>query len=183
MVQSFTHKIHSNLLSQFRDRPNLPDSMSDFSFLSNRAYILMCKSGAGSIEIYTFSEDGQPSVHIASLCLPPIQPDITIASLSIHSGPFHAHCPEGKLFTTSPDSRIHVATIEYQDHTRRDRTRYCLFVKNDTFMSYISSYVPPEGRTIQWAAWGARHTQFLLHPMPFQWLRWVVIPTRFIRSH
>jgi hypothetical protein len=167
--------IRFNSPSQFRDEYNLPEATNDFSFLSSWAYVLTCKSGAGSIEIYTFSEDGQPPVHTASLRLPHIQPDVSIASLSTHSGPFHAHCPEGKLFTTSPDSRIHVVSIEYlhPSHTPTTRPRYCLFVHNDTLLSYTSSYVPPEGRTIQWAEWGPHRTRFLVHHVPFEWMRCV----------
>ncbi|KAH7925961.1 hypothetical protein BV22DRAFT_1194726 [Leucogyrophana mollusca] len=83
----------------------LPPGTWDFSFLSSRAYMLTCATGHGSIEIFTFSggeDESQPPsnsapkssppplVHVASLKMPPLQPDVHLVNFQTHTGPFVA---------------------------------------------------------------------------------------------
>ena len=113
---------------------------------------------------------------MASLLLPPIQENILLAQLSTHTGPFHAHCPSNKPFTTSPDSRIHVVSVEYmpKESGISFRPRYCFFIHNRFLLSYTMHNKVPRGTAVPWAEWGSSNTRFLVHYVPFQWLRFIV---------
>jgi len=162
---------------------HLPPNTWDFSFLSNRAYMLASCAQQGSIEVYSFQSSSEStesssvgSTHVASLMLPDLQEDIMLAHLSTHTGPFHAKCDPGKVFTTSLDpriSRIHVVTVQYTG-LYDFHPRYCFFLHNRTLLSYIPSKAPSGSAvTVPWKEWGPKHTRFFAHHTPYQWLRYV----------
>jgi hypothetical protein len=116
---------------QYRDRFSLglPLRTNHFRFLSNQAYILTCRAGRGSIEIYDFGDD---VVHRASLQFPALQAGITVVRLNTYSGPLIAHPPKKRPFTSSPDSRLHHFYVQYNVGIEG----YSFLVHNCTFLSY-----------------------------------------------
>lgn len=137
------------------DYGRLPAGIWDFSFLSNRAFILTSRSGNGSIEIYSFEngpEEPTPD-HVASLHLPPLQPNTELALFSTHTGPFttvpanpeyrKGPMGEDKPFTSSPQSRIHAMCVQYHlggVGNMERRARFFLFVKNEYLMSFVDKH-------------------------------------------
>ncbi|KAH9841153.1 uncharacterized protein C8Q71DRAFT_702214 [Rhodofomes roseus] len=137
-----------------RTSDGMPASTWDFSFLSSRAYMVTATSGAGSIELYSFS--GRPGTaphHFAT-----------------HSGPFVRYQTPGRAFTTAREKRVHLMSLHYGERG----PRFHMFVLN----KFLMSFLPPEGEARPWAAhnwkaWGPENTRFLEHNVNFQWLRYV----------
>ncbi|KAF5376483.1 hypothetical protein D9615_008641 [Tricholomella constricta] len=154
----------------------LPTGALDFSFISPRAYILMCPEGDGSIVIEAFkSEPGFRPLHVATLFLPELQEDATIESLANHTSPFETPSRD-EPFSTSPSSRLHVMSIQYDAPDATSHTHMRLFVHNRTFMKFVTSYFSkdfPEPEYALWIQWGPRATRMDKSFHPYTWLRWV----------
>ncbi|KAH7907612.1 hypothetical protein BJ138DRAFT_1159727 [Hygrophoropsis aurantiaca] len=179
-----------------QDSDQLPEGTSDFTFLSDRAYMLTCARNDGSMEIFTFGDESPDDtneilnavVHVASLKLPPLQDRVHVNQLQTHTGPFLAKCPADKLFTTDNEERIHVVSVDYGggafDGLRR-RSSFCMYMQNSITTAYIHQHRDSRGGPplqIPWEKWGPTNTRFLYQPSLFQWLRYVhgkrvVIPT------
>jgi hypothetical protein len=137
-----------------REQDRLPPGIWDFSFLSNRAFILTSRAGTGSIEIYSFENNPSITVptHIASLQLPALQPDVELVLFSTHSGPFttlpsrdHPVGPLGehKPFTNALESRIHAMCVQYNlgGAGNLDRlSRFFIFIKNQSLLRFVEEY-------------------------------------------
>lgn len=161
---------------------NLPPGTWDCSFLSARAFVLTSVNDSGAMHIYSFTSPPSspspppPPVLHATLCLPPLQEGVRLAHLATHTGPFHANPPKGSLFTTSPASRIHVVSVQYvgdQTGMPMNRPRFMFFFHNHTALKYLVDNIngPTEAAEIPWDAWGPKATRFLVHHIPFMWLR------------
>jgi hypothetical protein len=132
--------------------------------------MLTCGGYEGSIVISTFGGDVAYS-DVACLLLPPTQPDIVISMFTTHSGPFVAHAPPGRLFTTSQESRIHFFSVEYvSSRNRIIPLQFCFFVHNRTLLSYISKMAEADS-TVPWEEWGPQNTRFQKQKSTFHWLR------------
>lgn len=111
--------------------------------------------------------------HIASLHLPALEGDITVLSLTTHTGPLNTPS-SGHPFIASLESRIHVLLIRYGGSTY-PHTHYRVFLRNRTFLSYLDAYTSgktPAGIRIPWSAWGMRNTRFFAANVEFSWLRY-----------
>lgn len=186
-----------SLAKYVTDYGGLPPGIWDFSFISNRAFILTSRDLNGSIEIYAFRDPptNPALIQIASLRLPALQPTITPALFSTHSGPFTCDSPSAncaalkeKPFTVSKRSRIHAMCIQYLNpggHVDR-RFRFFFFVKNDFFLKFVNEsgrgdlegVKPP--RILNWGEWGVENTRFMAYGMQPRWLR---LASCFISSH
>lgn len=129
----------------------MPSGLHDFSFVSSRSYIIPCTAHDGSIELYHFDADGPHldgqeypvrSDHVASFRLPDVQDEVQMTHFDTHTGPFEARCPPGKLFTTAPESRIHVFSLRYVRDEGRERTfcPYTMALHNQLLQSYVLAY-------------------------------------------
>ncbi|KZT01957.1 uncharacterized protein LAESUDRAFT_662823 [Laetiporus sulphureus 93-53] len=123
----------------------LPRGTWDFSFVSNRAFILTAAMGSGTkgLELHNFST---------------------------HSGPFvHARTP-GKPFETARDSGVHLMSLSYGDRG----PRFHMIMHNRLLLSYLPREGGrPEPKIVQWKTWGPKYSRFLEHTISFQWLRYV----------
>ncbi|CCM03957.1 uncharacterized protein FIBRA_06111 [Fibroporia radiculosa] len=158
------------------DMDDLPPGTWDFSFLSNRAFMLTTTRDMGTIELYAFGGDTatRAPAHVATLQLPPVRLGRELQQFSTHSGPFvHATTPN-KPFAVSRDSRIHFMTLLYGFRA----PRFHLFVHN----RFLLSFIPTDCRSGSswnyeirpWYTWGPDHTRLLLEDnISFQWLRYV----------
>jgi len=171
------------------DYGHLPPGIWDFSFISNRAFILTSRDLGGSIEIYSFQNPPtEPALtHVASLCLPALRPTITPALFSTHSGPFTSHDSSSancealkeKPFAISKRSRIHAMCIQYHiaGGTLDRRFRFFFFVKNDFFLKLVDEHQNGEDqhenspRVLIWEDWGVENTRFMAYGMQPRWLR------------
>lgn len=159
---------------------DLPMGTWDFSFLSNRAFMITSTSGAGAIDLYSFSGKAPawpnplpPPTHVATLSLPPLKEGQELHHFSTHSGPIvHGPMP-GKPFEPAREKRIHLMSLHYGERG----PRYHMFVHNH----YLMSHIPPgfgSGEAwkmveLPWDSWGPANTRFLEHNVHFQWLRYV----------
>lgn len=135
--------------------------------------MITSSAGHGFIDIFTFeSSTGQPPTHIVTLLLPELEDHVVVEYLTTHSGPFHARCPPNRPFTTSPNSRIHVMSVQYANIDHRAHPSYCFFIHNHALMAYISAYnMGHRFDLMPWNAWGPHNTRFLARQVPFHWLR------------
>ncbi|KAG1861347.1 hypothetical protein C8R48DRAFT_762333 [Suillus tomentosus] len=90
-----------------RDGDDLPTHISDFSSISNRAYMITRGIDGGSIQVFTFGENQHEIVHVASLSLPLLK-SRHFVHCAIHTGPFVARCPPNTPFWTNQEERIYV---------------------------------------------------------------------------
>lgn len=150
-----------------RDNYGLPEQTRDFSFISTRAYILTTLDLNGTIQINSFeSEEGFHPITVANLVLPDTQGPVKVRNVATHTAPFEVPAPSSTFFT-SPNSRLHVISIQYV--TNHESFRYCLFVHNRTFLSYLGE----TALTVPWDDWGPHHTRLFVGQVPFTWLRYV----------
>ncbi|KAF8879597.1 hypothetical protein BD779DRAFT_1551441 [Infundibulicybe gibba] len=153
---------------------DLPWDISDFSFISSRGFCVTSTAGNGSIHVYAIDPLAKPSyIHIAQLCMPTTLLS-RLHSMTIHTGPFLSGQRIDKPFTTSPESRLHVISMQYS--TSGAHTNFVLFVHNRTFHSLIASYRNQgtmKPLVLLWSAWGPRQTRFLQQVYSFPWLRFV----------
>jgi hypothetical protein len=176
IVSTRPSTLHPELtLEQDHHNDDLPLDTWDFSFLSPRAYILTSSADQGSIHIFTFESPApSSSTHIVTLLLPELEDHVIVQYLTTHTGPFQARCPPNKPFTTSPKSRIHVMSIQYDSIDHHAHPSYCFFIHNHALLEYISTYSfrnEYDMFTIPWENWGPRNTRFLARQVPFHWLR------------
>ncbi|KAF9467524.1 hypothetical protein BDZ94DRAFT_961713 [Collybia nuda] len=153
----------------------LPRLTWDFSFITPRAYIMTSREANGSIEIFGIeSETSKPPTPIASLQLPELDENVTPRSITTHTGPLNTPS-SNQLFVRSPESRMHVICIQY-NISFSPQGRYCMFIRNGTFLSYLSLHASgktPAGTQVPWKAWGPKNTRFSINKTPFAWLRYV----------
>lgn len=161
-----------------RDGDNLPSHISDFSFISNRAYMITRGIEGGSIQIYTFGENQHEITHVASLLLPPLK-SRHLVHCAIHTGPFVAKCLPNTPFWTNQEERMYVLSMQYiqaDPSVPSARPRFFLFFKNSTPLRYIRKY-REQGEAnpiaVRWEEWGPRESRMLQHQVPYQWLRYV----------
>jgi hypothetical protein len=129
------------------------------------------RAEGGMIVISTFGEPSASS-RCARLMLPPVNAGVSVSHITTHTGPFTAHPPAGRPFTTSADSRLHYFSIEYArtvDEPLEPRFRF--FVHNRTFLSYASSWMTHADAKVPWDDWGIMNTRFQRETASFQWLR------------
>ncbi|KAG1834914.1 hypothetical protein DFJ58DRAFT_821238 [Suillus subalutaceus] len=161
-----------------RDGDDLPSHISDFSFISNRAYMITIRTDGGSIQVFTFGEKQHEIVHVASLSLPPMK-STHLVHCTIHTGPFVARCLPNTPFWTNQEERMYVLSVQYVQvdmNVPSARPRFFLFFKNNTPLRYIRKY-REQGETnpleVPWEEWGPRESRMLHHQVPYQWLRYV----------
>lgn len=147
--------------------------MSDsqtFTLLDRHTFMVTSTRGSGCLKIYTISpcERSTPAL-LATLHLPPLQPEYFLRTLDSHSGPIHAHPPENSLFTSSLESRIQVISAFYIGPIAGDHPNYSIFIHNDQLLSIAKT--SPVGSDLFWHSWGPQHTRFLPHCVPTNWLR------------
>jgi hypothetical protein len=161
-----------------RDGDNLPSHISDFSFISNRAYMITRRIDGGSIQVFTFGENQHEIIHVASLSLPPLK-STHLVHCAIHTGPFVARCLPNTPFWTNQEERMYVLSMQYiqTDPTVPSaRPRFFLFFKNSTPLRYIRKYREERETNpfeVPWGEWGPRESRMLHHQVPYQWLRYV----------
>ncbi|KAG1769125.1 hypothetical protein EV702DRAFT_1140109 [Suillus placidus] len=162
-----------------RDGDDLPSHISDFSFISNRAYMITRGINGGSIQIFTFGENAHEIIHIASLSLPPLKSRTHLVHCAIHTGPFVARCLPNTPFCTNQEERMYVLSVQYiqvDPDVPSARPRFFLFLKNSTPLRYIRKY-HEQGETssfdVPWEEWGPHESRMLHHQVPYQWLRYV----------
>lgn len=180
----------------------LPAGTWDFAFLSNRSFMITATGDNGTIELFSFSGDGgrtsdsapaatavtpedhinNPLIvsptHVATLHLPSLVLGQEIQNFSTHSGPFIKGFSAGgdtsRPFEVSPDTRIHLLSIQYSEHG----SKHHLYVHNKYLMGYI-----PEGigsgdrglwtkKRVEWDEWGPKNTRLIWSDVQFQWLRY-----------
>ncbi|KAJ6463723.1 hypothetical protein C8R47DRAFT_1157253 [Mycena vitilis] len=132
-------------------------SMSSFSLLTPRSYILAYGGESAKIEIWSFEADGRcdPPCHMATLMLPETVESHYI-STQVHSGSFRADPAARRPFSKCNEGRLCVISMDYGD----------LFVHHRYMLKYLSN---PQG-TVFWDDWGPRHSR-LLPPMGRRWFR------------
>lgn len=161
------------------DGDDLPSDISDFSFISNRAYMITCGTNGGSIQIFTFGENEHEIIHVASLSLPPLKSRVHLGHCGIHTGPFVARCLPNTPFWTNQEERMYVLSVQYVQENPdvpSARPRFFLFFKNSTPLRYIQKYHEQRGTSsfeVPWEEWGPRESRMLHHQLPYQWLRYV----------
>ncbi|OAX35169.1 hypothetical protein K503DRAFT_793915 [Rhizopogon vinicolor AM-OR11-026] len=161
------------------DVDHLPPNISDFSFISRRAYMVTRGMGGGAIQVFTFGEDENDVVHVANLLLPPLKLRTHIVHSNIHTGPFVADCPPGTPFWTNQEERMYVLSVQYiqvDPDAPGARPRFCLFFKSSTPLRYVRKHREqrPEGAfEVPWDEWGPQGTRMLHHQVQYQWLRYV----------
>ncbi|KIK36486.1 hypothetical protein CY34DRAFT_811252 [Suillus luteus UH-Slu-Lm8-n1] len=161
------------------DGDDLPSHISDFSFISNRAYMITRGINGGSIQVFTFGENEHEITHVASLSLPPLKSRSHLVHCAIHTGPFVAKCLPNTPFWTNQDERIYVLSVQYiqvDPDIPSARPRFFLFFKNSTPLRYIQRYREQRETSsieVPWEEWGPRECRMLNHQVPYQWLRYV----------
>ncbi|KAG1792330.1 uncharacterized protein HD556DRAFT_1528034 [Suillus plorans] len=161
-----------------RDGEDLPTHISDFSFISNRAYMITRGIDGGSIQVFTFGENQHEIVHVASLSLPLLE-SRHFVHCAIHTGPFVARCPPNTPFWTNQEERMYVLSVDYiqmDPHIPRARPKFFLFFKNSTPLRYIRKYREQRETSpfeVPWEEWGPHESRMLRHQAPYQWLRYV----------
>lgn len=172
--------------AQKRTSDAMPNSTWDFSFLSNRAYMVTATGEAGTIELFSFrgrsdvtattveGETGaDTSAHVATLRLPRLRAGHEPHHFATHSGPFVRYQTRGHAFGTARESRVHLMSIHYGERG----PRFHMFVLNRFLLSLYPrgewAPVPSSASVHEWEGWGAKNTRFLEHSVNFQWLRCV----------
>ncbi|KAG0703415.1 hypothetical protein DFH29DRAFT_917122 [Suillus ampliporus] len=162
-----------------RDGDHLPSHISDFSFISNRAYMITRGIDGGSIQIFTFGEHEHEITQVASLSLPPLKSRTHIVHSGIHTGPFVAKCHPDMPSWSNQEERMYVLSVQYiqvDPEVPSARPRFFLFFKNSTPLRYIRKYREQKEANpieVSWEEWGPRETRMLHHQVPYQWLRYV----------
>ncbi|KAG2753864.1 hypothetical protein P692DRAFT_20796932 [Suillus brevipes Sb2] len=162
-----------------RDGDDLPTHISDFSFISNRAYMITRGINGGSIQVFTFGDNEHEITHVANLSLPPLKSRSHLVHCAIHTGPFVAKCLPNTPFWTNQDERIYVLSVQYiqvDPDIPSARPRFFLFFKNSTPLRYIQRYREQRETSyieVPWEEWGPRESRMLNHQVPYQWLRYV----------
>ncbi|KAJ7664411.1 hypothetical protein DFH06DRAFT_323111 [Mycena polygramma] len=136
-------------------------SMSSFSLLTPRAYILAYGGESAKIEIWSFKANGRsdPPCHMVTLMFPETV-DSHYISTQVHSGPFRADPAARKPFSKCNEGRLCVISMDYGD----------LFVHHRYLLKYLSNS-NPQG-TVSWDDWGPCHSR-ILPPMGRRWFRYV----------
>lgn len=162
-----------------RDGDDLPSHISDFSFISSRAYMITRGVDGGSIQVFTFGEDQHEITHVASLSLPPLKSRTHLVHCAIHTGPFVAKCSPDTPFWTDQEERIYVLSVQYiqvDPDVPSARPRFFLFFENRTPLGYIQKYREQRETSpfeVSWEEWGPHKSRMLHHQVPYQWLRYV----------
>ncbi|KAG1718629.1 hypothetical protein EDB19DRAFT_1794606, partial [Suillus lakei] len=162
-----------------RDGDDLPSHISDFSFISNRAYMITRGVDGGSIQVFTFGEDQHEIIHVASLSLPPLRSRTHLVHCAIHTGPFVARCTPDTSFWTSQEERLYVLSVQYiqvDPDVPSARPKFFLFFKHSTPLRYIRKYREQRATSpfeVPWEEWGPHESRMLHHQLPYQWLRYV----------
>ncbi|KAJ7242365.1 hypothetical protein B0H12DRAFT_1132465 [Mycena haematopus] len=157
--------------------PQIPDSVSDFTLLSPRAYMLASTNnykyyrgfaprGTAEILIFTFERTHSDSPnHVVTLQLPHITSGRSLHRIIAHSGPFCARPIVGAQFNKSNDKRICVISLAY------DLAEfYSVYVHHRYFEKYFAN--DGLARTIPWEEWGPQNSR-MLSGRPAFWLRYV----------
>lgn len=148
----------------------LPRDMSDFAFVSPRAYLMISMADHGSLQIFTFEDsDRSLPVHAVTLNLPDVIAEAHIEHMDTHCSPFFTHAPPNRLFVASPNSRIHVIHVLYR--TFESQFTKLLFVPTRDILRFLQTYHSPHV-LIPWSLWG-RRTCFMDKHFPFFWLRYL----------
>ncbi|TFY77432.1 hypothetical protein EWM64_g6583 [Hericium alpestre] len=162
-----------------------PQAISDFSFLSPRAYLLTAYDGDGSLEVFTFSNDevnATAAHHAATLRLPPLTVEAGIGRINTHTGPFTARIPRDAPFDVDSDTRIHVLTLFYVRPVGR---MVRLIVDHRVFLPYINQHHDGGAPVVKaWKEWGPKHSRAFRFRQWSHWLRpiiqggmqWVGVP-------
>ncbi|KAG2144403.1 uncharacterized protein EDB93DRAFT_1207852 [Suillus bovinus] len=162
-----------------RDGDELPNHISDFSFISNRAYMITRGKDGGSIQIFTFGENQQEIAHVATLLLPPLKSLTHLVHCTIHTGPFVARCLPNTPFWTNQEERMYVLSMNYiqvDPNVPSARPKFFLFFKNSTPLRYIRKYHEQRETSsleVPWEEWGPHESRMLHYQAPYQWLRYV----------
>ncbi|KAK0484302.1 hypothetical protein EDD18DRAFT_707055 [Armillaria luteobubalina] len=163
------------LLINHDDDSGLPKSVYHFGFVTRSTYILTTTREDGYIHLMEISEElGYRPIVV--LCLPQIMNNVQVDAVITHSGPITASPTDGEQFIATQERRIHTFTVMYGflDPTREAAT-YTLFVRNETFLRYISDYEDRKMTLlsyIMWKNWGPGQTRMLLNEGSFNWMRY-----------
>ena len=127
-----------------------------------------------------------PQDYVTSFRLPHIRDEVLMTHFDTHTGPFEARCPPGKLFTTAPESRIHVFYLRYVREEGMERTfcPYMMALHNHLLQSYIEAYTEDTAKfhipasnlavaIVPWEDWGPPNTFMWKQAVQFSWLRYV----------
>ncbi|KAI0643365.1 hypothetical protein C8Q79DRAFT_978518 [Trametes meyenii] len=171
--------------------PEFPAHVSDFAFISSRAYMITTTSSngpfelfshGGAIELFTFRCDDADAdaylrspTRVAVLQLPALRQGRCLTHFFTHSAPFVARPTPGRPFEMSPDCRLHVMDLDYGNRA----PCFSLFVRNNTFLSYLPPWAPGEvGADFtpvikSWEEWGPDNSRLTPLIAQFNWLRYV----------
>lgn len=151
--------------------------MSEFSFISPRAYMMTSLHDGGSISVFTFGgQRDNPVTRVATLRLPVLDSHCELFHLLPHSGPFLGRVADGEPFGTAPEARVHLVK-SYVRSTRMGLVFLCIVVHNRALLRYIERYAalgnnPSDEQTyISWEEWGPDATRFLTVAHDFYWMR------------
>lgn len=164
-----------------------PRSAPRFAFLTPFSFLILDHSGSGCLDVYSVeaaaasnvlqvdsSSEVPPRdpVHIASLALPTIHPDLRITGMSIAGQP--ASSPTKCRISTSPfalapDAHIFLLNLNYAHHSvvgqrplSHDRMVFCeIFLHARVLQSSLARIIsePSAGvdpRRLSWSEWGPK---------------------------
>ncbi|KAH9913808.1 uncharacterized protein BXZ73DRAFT_55293 [Epithele typhae] len=176
----------------------IPVDTFDIAFLSNRSYMLTLAAGSGSIEIYSFTCDGdegapalppspatgsellamfmpiRPPTQVARLALPPTQPGQVLRRFSTHGPPRVARPDPRAQFAPAPETDVHLMELRYGDRLEG----FNLFVLNRFLLSLVREWKAlgraDAGPVVrEWEEWGVENTRMMGLLAPFRWLRYI----------
>ncbi|KAF8198996.1 hypothetical protein BJ912DRAFT_1139832, partial [Pholiota molesta] len=141
------------------------------SFLDSNHFLFACADDSGSLRLYkldrSVSVDDCPTIHLATLHLPPLRAESDIHNISILTGALQAHPRAHAPFTADDEDRLHVLQIQYfcgdQPDWSDEGQLGLLFTHQRVLTTYIAQHAcrggPP--RDVPWAEWGPRYTRLI----------------------
>jgi hypothetical protein len=142
--------------------------------LSSRSFLLTSLIGSGTLHIYTF--DPSPPHCVATLLLPATKcrsglSPLESMSVSFHCGPLSRPQPRQPFQPHAClEDAIHVISLLY---VVTQPMLFRLFVRNSTFLEYVSRSDLTATPIIPWNMWGPHRTRMLhaTYGYGYHWMR------------
>ncbi|TFK63169.1 hypothetical protein BDN72DRAFT_847935 [Pluteus cervinus] len=138
-----------------------------FTFLDPNSYAVACQLGQGSgcLRIFTLASQSAP---VATLLFPELVGDQKwyLSDISLEPSARICYRLSDRVFTTSPDVRVHTIRLEYKHREGPEETLdFLMLFRNDGILPFTTHSDESE-LIVPWDDWGPRNTRMI--PIAFE---------------